>query len=220
MSDSLNNYIENNPEFYDYSSKYTTKNLLSFDEINQLLLILEPIVNSEFWKRIKSYPHHDDSRGHHIMSVVFRAYYISIKRKLSPDQIKKTVYIAIFHDCFDYDWKLPLDYKPKFKELHAFSHPERAFIEAKRYFPELIDEEVENGIKSHMFPLTITKLPKYRTGWIVLFADKYAAKRDAKNMRDYPMYLNLNQNFINRYQKVYDFFINKKIYLLIIFHFL
>lgn len=204
-------YIKDNPELYSYVGKYISKDLLDFQDINQLYILLEPILKSDFWNRIKSYPHHDNDRGYHIMGVVFRSYYKAIKKKLTTDKITKTVYIALFHDCFDYDWKLPTEDKLKFKELHAFAHPKRAFEQAKKHFPELIDKEIENGIKSHMFPITITKFPKYRTGWIVSFADKYASKHDAKNIREYPLYLGLTPEFLKIYQKVYDFIINTKI---------
>ena len=49
-------------------------------------------------------------------------------------------------------------------------HPSYAAANAKRDFG--IGEKEENIIRSHMWPLTVTKLPKCREAVIVCIADK------------------------------------------------
>lgn len=179
-------------EFIKLASKYSSKNLLNIDQINQLYILIKPIINSEYWLKYKNYPHHNENnRGMHIMGVCFRAYYKSLyNKRLDNSKIIKIVYASMLHDAFDYDWKLPSE-KQKFFKRHAFVHGKLALEEAKKYFPELLDEEIENAILSHMWPLT--KAPKYKTGWIVKWADLYDSLEVFKNVKELPLYLGIKR---------------------------
>lgn len=48
-----------------------------------------------------------------------------------------------------------------------------------------INENVENIIESHMFPLTITKIPKSKEAFIVSLADKICAVKENLNFNVY-----------------------------------
>lgn len=126
------------------------------------------------------------------MGVCFRAYYRAIRnKKITSEGIIKVVYASMFHDAFDYDWKLPTTEKVKFFKKHAFTHGRFALEEVRKYFPELIDEEVEDAILSHMWPLT--KAPKYKTGWIVKWADMYDSLEVLKNIKELPLYIGIKR---------------------------
>ena len=79
---------------------------------------------------------------------------------------------AMLHDFCLYDWHTP-DPSHRF---HGFRHPERAVKNAVRLLG--IGKKEQQIIRCHMWPLTITKLPRCREAWIVCLADKYCAVRE------------------------------------------
>ncbi len=106
----------------------------------------------------------------HSVAVAYYSY--KIAKKLVGEKIAANELIrgALLHDYFLYDWHItPI---PE-NGLHGFSHPYTALQNATADF-ELTERE-RNIIKSHMFPLTITKLPKYREAWIVTIVDKFCS---------------------------------------------
>ena len=76
---------------------------------------------------------------------------------------------AYLHDFFMYDWHE----KGSSHRLHGFSHPKTASQNAKKICN--IDSKKQAIIESHMWPLTITKIPKSREAILVCLVDKYAA---------------------------------------------
>jgi len=84
---------------------------------------------------------------------------------------------ALLHDFFLYDW-----HDLTLKDLHGFKHPKYALRNAKRNFR--INKNIQNIIQSHMFPLTITVVPKSKEAWIVCFADKYVSVKETVLRRE------------------------------------
>lgn len=76
---------------------------------------------------------------------------------------------AYLHDLFMYDWHE----KNKEHRLHGFSHPMVASKNAKKLCHINVKEQAI--IESHMWPLTITKIPKSREAFLVCLFDKYSA---------------------------------------------
>lgn len=76
---------------------------------------------------------------------------------------------AMLHDFYLYDWHK----QDGTHRWHGFCHAERAADNA-RLLLHATDEEC-HIIRSHMWPLTITKIPKSREAWIVCFADKWCS---------------------------------------------
>ena len=79
---------------------------------------------------------------------------------------------AFLHDLFLYDWH---ENDPTHR-LHGFTHPLTASINAKKMCN--VDEEVVRIIKSHMWPLTLTRVPKSREAFLVCMADKIMATKE------------------------------------------
>ena len=84
---------------------------------------------------------------------------------------------ALLHDFFLYDWH---DKKPERKK-HGFTHPHIALHNAQKEF-DLSDREKDIIVK-HMFPLTITKIPKCKEAWVVSAADKWCSVIETVRMR-------------------------------------
>ena len=78
---------------------------------------------------------------------------------------------ALLHDYFLYDWHIP---DPSHR-LHAFTHPRRALMNARRDFA--IGGTEGNMILSHMFPMS-TVVPRCRESLFLCTADKICAARE------------------------------------------
>ena len=79
---------------------------------------------------------------------------------------------AFLHDLFLYDWH---EDDPTHR-LHGFTHPLTASKNAKELCN--VDDEVIKIIKSHMWPLTITRVPKSREAFLVCMIDKIIATKE------------------------------------------
>ena len=107
----------------------------------------------------------------HCVSVAIMCLLIVRKLKLRVDE-RALVRGALLHDYFLYDWHVP----DKTHRLHGFTHPGTALRNASRDF-ELGDVE-KDMIYCHMFPMTVTHVPRYRESVILCIADKIVATRE------------------------------------------
>lgn len=89
---------------------------------------------------------------------------------------------ALLHDFFLYDWhKIP---KEIAKEgLHGFKHPVIAARNARKEFK--ISPKEYGIIVSHMWPLTFTRVPFNKEGWLVCGVDKYCSILETLRIQPY-----------------------------------
>ena len=87
---------------------------------------------------------------------------------------------ALLHDFFLYDWHKTNNVGDG---LHGFAHPNTASKNAVKYFR--LNKKELDIIRKHMWPLTITKLPKYRESWLVCMADKYCSLLETFGLNNY-----------------------------------
>ena len=80
---------------------------------------------------------------------------------------------AMLHDFYLYDWHHE---DGGAHRLHGFTHAETARRNAERILGE--SPRVQEVIRSHMWPLNITRVPRSREAWIVCLADKCVALRE------------------------------------------
>ena len=133
--------------------------------------IISDIKNNDYVLQMKNYrQHYNTSCYDHCLYVAYYTYLIC--KKLNLDYISAT-HAAMLHDLFLYDWRQRHNGR---KGLHAFTHPHTALKNASELF-ELNDIEKDIIVK-HMWPVT-PYLPKYTESFVVTFADKYSAIREA-----------------------------------------
>ena len=135
--------------------------------------LLDGINEHERVLRVRTFIQHGKITTYdHCFRVAAMSYRINKMFKLKSDE-KALIRGAFLHDYFLYDWhkkKVKFKNLKDFFKLHGFMHPSYAAANAKRDFG--IGEKEENIIRSHMWPLTVTKIPKCREAVIVCIADK------------------------------------------------
>lgn len=117
----------------------------------------------------------------HSLAVAYYSYRFALKLGGERFNLNELIRGALLHDYFLYDWHV----KPFHEEngLHGFSHPLTAWQNATRDF-SLTDRECDI-IRKHMFPLTLTKIPKYRESWIVTTVDKWLSLYEVFGRKTY-----------------------------------
>lgn len=136
------------------------------------LSLINRYLESPLVRSMKNYVQHGDtSTLEHCLNVAELSYLINKRFSLNSDE-KVLITSAILHDFYLYDWHE----KSSNHKLHGFYHPDKAAYNAKKYFDISADEE--KAIRSHMWPLTVTKIPTSREAWIICVADKICALKE------------------------------------------
>lgn len=151
-------------------------------------IVKEILEHPEFIKR-KKYKHHSDiSVYDHCLAVSKMSYKIARRMKLD---YKSAAIGGLLHDFYTKPWQ-ECNKKTKFLEQHGFIHAKDAMINAHKYFPNLMNEKIDDIILRHMFPLNKIP-PKYKEGWIVTTVDKYISLEVFKNPKFLPKLIGLGK---------------------------
>lgn len=127
------------------------------DEFNS---IIGKYANHPKVLEMKNYTHHGIRRYDHCFRVAYHTYKLTKLLHLNYASATKA---AMLHDFYT-DELL----QEKSSIVRFQTHPEIAVQNAKKYFE--INEEEEDIILNHMFPITKTR-PKHLEGWIVDMID-------------------------------------------------
>lgn len=120
--------------------------------------------------RMRNFPHHPPLNAYiHSLRVVRKCVAVVNFFHLSvnwPDLLMA----ALLHDFYLYDFHEMINL------LHGFNHPKKAAENAVSLFG--VNKNVENAIRTHMFPLTISRVPLSREAWVLAVADKIVAIKE------------------------------------------
>lgn len=142
--------------------------------------IAEPIVTHHKMLSTKKLIQHGNvSVFAHSLAVAAYSEKLAIKLGIDYDR-KSLIRGALLHDFFLYDWH---ETNNVGDGLHGFAHPNTASKNALRYF-RLNNKELDI-IRKHMWPLTLTKIPRYKESWLVCIADKYCSLLETFRLNTY-----------------------------------
>lgn len=141
---------------------------------------LNHIVHKDYYSFLKKelnkyYQHGKTTIFVHVRNVSFASYkvasFLNSKFKANID-LETLITSAYMHDLFMYDWHE----KSTTHRLHGYTHPKVAAENAKKYCNAT--EKMQKIIKTHMWPLTITKIPTSKEAWILCICDKHVALKE------------------------------------------
>lgn len=107
----------------------------------------------------------------HCMSVAQMSFWLNRRLHLGADE-QSLVRGAFLHDFYLYDWH---DGAAE-RRIHGFTHPAAALRNAQAHYP--INPCEAEIIRTHMWPLTLTQLPRCREAVLVSLADKGCSLRE------------------------------------------
>ncbi len=139
--------------------------------------------------------HGDVSVFAHCMAVAAYSKKLADKLGIKYDS-ESLVRGAMLHDFFLYDWHETSNIGDG---LHGFAHPYTASKNAIKEF-DLSPRELDI-IRKHMWPLTLTKLPKYRESWLVCAVDKYCSILETFKLNSYNDYSFVNPMLIKKLEQ-------------------
>ncbi len=135
----------------------------------EFIKLIKEYYSSEVVKQMDKYIQHGTTTIlEHCINVAWISYLINKKLHLNANE-KELIEAAMLHDLYLYDWHVD---DPN-RKLHGFYHAEIACNNAIKNFN--ISEKIQKAIRSHMWPLNITKVPRSKEALIICIADKYCA---------------------------------------------
>lgn len=139
--------------------------------------ILGGLKRDPFVVRMKNYVQHGRvSTYEHCMNVARASYRLNRRLRLGADE-KTLLRGALLHDFYLYDWHE----KDASHRRHGFHHADAAARNAGTLLGA--SEQEREIIRSHMWPLTLSRVPKSREAWIVCLADKWCSLLETLFMR-------------------------------------
>lgn len=167
--------------YYDSNIKKDLNHIIKckyFDE--WLEIVKEILLNDEFQKR-KFFTHHSGSLWQHVTEV---SYYSFLSAKIHHADERTCAIAGLLHDFYpkaykynkylqeiDPDYLTDIKKKQPILQMHGFTHAKAAADNARKHFPNLVDDRIYSCIETHMFPLN-KRPPKYKEGWIISYIDK------------------------------------------------
>ena len=133
---------------------------------------IRELIGNRYVRKMREFPQHGTtSTLDHSIRVARMSFWLS-KRLPVRFRTQSLVRGAMLHDFYLYDWHKPEEAQP----LHGFRHPVTALGNARKHFK--LNKVEENVILSHMWPLTLRRVPRCREAVLVCVADKICSLRE------------------------------------------
>lgn len=140
---------------------------------NDYYRCISDLIENEYVRQMDNYIQHGSTTTlKHCIMVSYNSYQLA--KKMNLDYIS-AARAGLLHDFYLYDWHDGPKADSFFKK-HGFTHSRTALKNAEKYF-ELNDVEKDIILK-HMWPLTLTLVPKYKESMLVSFVDKYISTKE------------------------------------------
>lgn len=142
---------------------------LSNQEFAELKRNLARYLSRNDVRQMANFQHHGAvSTLAHCQNVATVSFWLNRRLHLRADE-SALICGAVLHDYYLYDWHDP---DPSHR-LHGFHHAEVALKNAMEDFR--LGEKEQMIIRTHMWPMNITKVPRCREAVIVCATDKYVS---------------------------------------------
>ena len=162
------------------------------DGIKEFYNITNELLSNPIVEQMKNYrQHYETSCYDHCVEVAFWSYLFCKKHNLDYMSMARA---GLLHDLFLYDWRHS---SKSLNGWHAFVHPKIALKNALSICN--LNEKERDIIISHMWPVTLFHLPKYKESYIITVTDKLSA---LKSCYDYYKSHILSKKFI-RYAYIF-----------------
>lgn len=131
--------------------------------------MISDLLENETVQSLKQFRHHvQTTRFQHSLNV---AYYNYIFCKRFGWDARSAARAGMLHDLFFYNRK---EYIRKSGEaFHNKRHPQMACSEASQLFT--LSTREKDIILKHMWPMTPTRVPRYKESMVIVLTDKYCA---------------------------------------------
>lgn len=148
------------------ADKFKERHSVTDKQLTEYFPYISDLVRADCVLEMQKYCQHGHTSTYeHCLAVAHYSYRFCRRLNIRAD-IRSIVRGALLHDLFLYDWHIPHESH----RLHGFYHPEKAAANAKKYFT--LSKKEEDIIATHMWPLTLRKLPRHREAAIVCLIDK------------------------------------------------
>ncbi len=143
--------------------------------LNEISREARDILGSDEMQRTKSFTQHGSvSVYDHSLKVTDMCLTLADALRIRTDR-RSLIRGALLHDFFLYDWHAD----EKWHRLHGYTHASRALSNAMAKFT--LNRRERNMIYTHMFPLNVTRVPRFRESVLLCTADKIVSTAETIN---------------------------------------
>lgn len=136
---------------------------MNYNEDIEYMSLVDDILNHKEFEKTKDINHHGLNRYDHSIRVSYSSYKISKFLRLDYEEVARG---GLLHDFFLTNGK-KISRGERLSTL--VRHPKYAVVYSEKFFR--LTEKERDIIRTHMFPISLTLIPKFAESWIVNIMD-------------------------------------------------